>query len=53
MIKREAKEATKRGDNFDPTNTLEAKFVRNLIDEFLQVNFTLDYEVILCIMIYG
>ncbi|KAH7528063.1 hypothetical protein FEM48_Zijuj05G0031900 [Ziziphus jujuba var. spinosa] len=37
MIKREAKEAMKRGEHFDPTSTLEVKFLRNLIDEFLEI----------------
>ena len=37
MIKREAKEATKRGELFDPSTKLEVKFLRNLIEEFLEV----------------
>lgn len=37
MIKREAKEFIKRGEVFDPLSTLEVKFLRNLIEEFLQV----------------
>lgn len=39
MIKREAKEATKRGEQFDPASMLEVKFLRNLIEEFLEVVF--------------
>ncbi|CAK9317062.1 unnamed protein product [Citrullus colocynthis] len=42
MIKREAKEFIKRGEVFDPLSTLEVKFLRNLIEEFLEV---LDGEV--------
>ncbi|KAJ4834990.1 hypothetical protein Tsubulata_019278 [Turnera subulata] len=42
MIKRKQKEAAKRGEIFDPSNSLEAKFVRNLVEEFLVV---LDFEV--------
>ena len=37
MIKREAKEFIKRGEVYDPLSTLEAKFLRNLIEEFLEV----------------
>ena len=37
MIRREAKEATKRGGLFDPSTKLEVKFLRNLIEEFLEV----------------
>ena len=37
MIRREAKEATKRGELFDPSTKLEVKFLRNLIEEFLEV----------------
>lgn len=38
MIKREAKEAKKRGQtNFDPSNLVEVKFLRNLILEFLEI----------------
>ena len=37
MIKREAKEATKRGELFDLSTKLEVKFLRNLIEEFLEV----------------
>uniref|UniRef100_A0A7N2M6F9 Intron-binding protein aquarius n=1 Tax=Quercus lobata TaxID=97700 RepID=A0A7N2M6F9_QUELO len=36
MIKREAKEATKGGELFDPSSKLEVKFLRNLIEEFLE-----------------
>lgn len=42
MIKRESKEASKRGELFDPSSALEVNFLRNLIKEFLEV---LDYEV--------
>ena len=37
MIKREAKEFIKRGEVYDPLSTLEVKFLRNLIEEFLEV----------------
>ncbi|GAB4832249.1 hypothetical protein Ancab_006264 [Ancistrocladus abbreviatus] len=38
MIKREAKEAKKQGEeNLEPANMLEVKFLRNLIVEFLEV----------------
>ncbi|KAL8542173.1 hypothetical protein ACS0TY_003147 [Phlomoides rotata] len=37
-----AKDATKRGETFDPTTMVEANFLRNLIVEFLEV---LDCEV--------
>nr|POE63777.1 intron-binding protein aquarius [Quercus suber] len=37
MIRREAKEATKQGELFDPSTKLEVKFLRNLIEEFLEV----------------
>ena len=37
MIRREANEATKRGELFDPSTKLEVKFLRNLIEEFLEV----------------
>ena len=37
MIRREAKEATKRGELFDPSTKLEVKFLRNLIEKFLEV----------------
>ncbi|KAM1229509.1 hypothetical protein ACFX2G_040678 [Malus domestica] len=37
MIKREAKDAAKRGEPFDPSTTLEVQFLRNLIEEFLEV----------------
>ncbi|WCJ39022.1 P-loop containing nucleoside triphosphate hydrolases superfamily protein [Euphorbia peplus] len=42
MIKREAKEAMKQGLPFDPSNLVEVKFLRNLIEEFLDV---LDFHV--------
>ena len=42
MIKREAKEFMKRGEPFDPSNMLEAKFLRNIIEEFLEVPFLLN-----------
>lgn len=41
MIKREAKEAMKQGELFDPSTSLEVKFLRNLIEEFLDVKFKL------------
>lgn len=37
MMKREAKEVAKRGEPFDPLNRLEVKFLRNLIEEFLEI----------------
>lgn len=37
MIKREAKEAMKQGEFFDPSTKLEVKFLRSLIEEFLEV----------------
>ncbi|KAL5760333.1 hypothetical protein ACOSQ2_019171 [Xanthoceras sorbifolium] len=42
MIKRESKEAMKRGEPFDPSSSFEVKFLRNLIEEFLEV---LDHKV--------
>lgn len=36
-ITKKAKEATKRGELFDPSTLLEVTFVRNLIQEFLEV----------------
>ncbi|GMH30504.1 hypothetical protein Nepgr_032347 [Nepenthes gracilis] len=46
MIKREAKDSKKQGENnFDGTNMMEARFLRNLIVEFLEV---LDSEVFTC-----
>ncbi|KAJ0037528.1 hypothetical protein Pint_23830 [Pistacia integerrima] len=42
MIKRESKEAAKRGGPFDPSSSLEVKFLRNLFVEFLEV---LDHKV--------
>lgn len=42
MTKREAKDAKKGGEDFDPTNVLEVRFLRNLIEEFLEVNCSLD-----------
>lgn len=44
MIKREAKEFIKRGEVFDPLSTTEAKFLRNLIEEFLEVARVSDYD---------
>ena len=43
MLKREAKEAAKRGEEFDPSTKLEVKFLRNLIEEFLEVGITLSF----------
>lgn len=37
MIKREAKEAGKSGKAFDPFSKVEVKFLRNLMEEFLEV----------------
>ncbi|KAG5565094.1 hypothetical protein RHGRI_001101 [Rhododendron griersonianum] len=36
-ITKKAREATKRGEIFDPSTSLEVTFVRNLIQEFLEV----------------
>ncbi|XP_057976627.1 uncharacterized protein LOC131163848 [Malania oleifera] len=37
MIKREAKDAMKQGERFDPSTTPEVKFLKDLIKEFLEV----------------
>lgn len=37
MTKAEAKKAKKRGENYDPSNSLEATFLRNFVMEFLAV----------------
>jgi hypothetical protein len=37
LTKREAKGAKKGGEAFDPTNVLEVKFLRNLIEELFEV----------------
>lgn len=37
MTMKEAKEAKKRGEPFAPANALEVRFLRNLIEEFLEV----------------
>lgn len=37
LTKREAKEARKAGHPFDPSKLLEVTFLRNLIEEFLEV----------------
>ncbi|OVA07623.1 Intron-binding protein [Macleaya cordata] len=37
MTKKEAKEAKKRGGPFDPSSMLEVKFLKNLIEEFLEI----------------
>ncbi|KAJ4711514.1 hypothetical protein OWV82_017526 [Melia azedarach] len=42
MIKRESKEAVKEGESFDPSSSIEVNFLRNLIEEFLEV---LDHKV--------
>ncbi|KAF9611000.1 hypothetical protein IFM89_026306 [Coptis chinensis] len=42
MTKKEAKEAKKRGEPFEPSNMLEVKFLKSLIEEFLEI---LDSEV--------
>lgn len=39
MIKREAKDASRKGETFDPSSKLEVKFLRNLMEEFLEVTF--------------
>ncbi|KAJ6841095.1 intron-binding protein aquarius [Iris pallida] len=43
MIKKEAREAKKEGRSFDSSNMLEVNFLKNLIEEFLEI---LDSEVI-------
>ncbi|CAL9183877.1 unnamed protein product [Musa hybrid cultivar] len=43
MTKKEAKEAKKGGQPFDPSKVLEVRFLRNLIEEFLEI---LDSKVI-------
>ncbi|ERM94180.1 intron-binding protein aquarius [Amborella trichopoda] len=43
MVKKEAKEAARAGEPFNPSNMLEVRFLRTLIDEFLEI---LDSEVI-------
>lgn len=40
MTKKEAKEAKKGGQPFDPSKVLEVRFLRNLIEEFLEVTFS-------------
>ncbi|KAL5700077.1 hypothetical protein ACHQM5_025575 [Ranunculus cassubicifolius] len=42
MMKKEAKEAKKRGEFFEPSNKLEVNFLKNLIEEFIEI---LDSEV--------
>ncbi|KAF5195306.1 Rna helicase aquarius [Thalictrum thalictroides] len=42
LTKKEAKEAKKRGEPFEPSSMLEVKFLRSLIEEFLEI---LDLEV--------
>lgn len=37
MMKREVKDAAKTGELFDPSTKIEVKFLRNLIEEFLEV----------------
>lgn len=37
MTKKEAKEAKKGGQAFDPSKMVEVTFLRNLIEEFLEV----------------
>lgn len=37
MTKKEAKEAKKGGQPVDPSNRLEVRFLKNLIEEFLEV----------------
>uniref|UniRef100_A0A6N2JXI8 RNA helicase aquarius N-terminal domain-containing protein n=1 Tax=Salix viminalis TaxID=40686 RepID=A0A6N2JXI8_SALVM len=41
-IKKEAEEATKRGEVFNPSTSLEVRFLRNFTEEFLDV---LDFKV--------
>lgn len=38
-IAKKAKEAKKRGESFDMSIMLEVKFLRNFIEEFLEVTF--------------
>ncbi|CAN6486639.1 unnamed protein product [Victoria cruziana] len=37
MSRKEAKRAKKEGNTYDPTKFLEVRFLRNLIDEFLEI----------------
>lgn len=37
LTKKEAKEAKKAGHPFDPSSMLEVTFLRNMIEEFLEV----------------
>ncbi|XP_074312287.1 uncharacterized protein LOC141647837 [Silene latifolia] len=37
MTKAEAKKAKKRGESYDPLNSVEATFLKNLFEEFLEV----------------
>ncbi|XP_077214352.1 P-loop containing nucleoside triphosphate hydrolases superfamily protein [Tasmannia lanceolata] len=37
ISKKEAKEARKGGEPFEPSNVLEVRFLRNLIEEFLEI----------------
>lgn len=41
MTRKELKEAKKIGKPFDPSSILEVNFLRNLIDEFLEVSLKL------------
>lgn len=43
MIKKESKKTMKRGESFDPSSSLEVKFLRNLVEEFLEVRFMPKY----------
>lgn len=38
-IAKRAKDANKKGEAFNPSNMMEVKFLRNLIEEFLEVCF--------------
>ncbi|KAJ3673427.1 hypothetical protein LUZ60_006801 [Juncus effusus] len=37
LTRKEAKEAKKKGEDFDPKKVLEVRFLRNLIEEFLEI----------------
>lgn len=41
MTKKEAKEAKKGRQAFDPSKMIEVTFLRNLIEEFLEVTVTI------------
>lgn len=46
MIKRKFKKAAKLGEPFEHSSLLEVKFLRNLIQEFLEVLFLPKYSIV-------